>query len=226
MKSVILFDLDGTLLYTLPSITAAMNRTLKRFGLEAISLERVRELVGNSSRYLVEHAIKESGGSDWSKEQCEHFLDAYNTDYLSHPIEGTTPYPGAEALLDALKEEGKQLWVYSNKPDAIAKQVVHHFFGMRFDRIRGYREDTPRKPHPEGVYALLEESGKQAKDVLYIGDSEVDWKLAQAAGLDMLLLSYGFRREEELRKTTTATSFIASPEELQKKLLTPACGYV
>ena len=115
MKSVILFDLDGTLLYTLPSITAAMNRTLKRFGLEAISLERVRELVGNSSRYLVEHAIKESGGSDWSKEQCEHFLDAYNADYLSHSIEGTTPYPGAEALLDALKEEGKQLWVYSNK---------------------------------------------------------------------------------------------------------------
>ena len=73
---------------------------------------------------------------------------------------------------------------------------------------------------------MLEESGKQAKDVLYIGDSEVDWKLAQAAGLDMLLLSYGFRREEELRKTTTATSFIASPEELQKKLLTSACGYV
>ena len=63
VKTVILFDLDGTLLYTLPSITAALNRTLERYGLSAISLERVRELVGNSSRYLVEHTLDETGGA-------------------------------------------------------------------------------------------------------------------------------------------------------------------
>ena len=219
MKTVILFDLDGTLLYTLPSITAAMNRTLQRFGLREISLERVRELVGNSSRYLVEHATQESGASGWTYEQTEHFLDAYNADYLAHPIEGTSPYPGSEALLDALKKQGKQIWVYSNKPDAIVHEVVKHFFGDRFDCLRGYREDTPRKPDPAGVYAMLKESGKQVTDVLYVGDSEVDWKMAQAAGLDMLLLSYGFRTEEELRQTTTATSFIATPEALERALL-------
>lgn len=225
MKSVILFDLDGTLLYTLPSITAAMNRTLERFGLRLISLERVRQLVGNSSRYLVEHAVAECGGNGWSDGQIKAFLDAYNADYLSHPIEGTTPYPGTETLLDALKVQKKQVWVYSNKPDAIAKEVVHHFFGARVDQIRGYREDTARKPDPEGVYAMLKEGGKQVSDVLYVGDSEVDWKLAQAAGLDMLLLSYGFRSEEELRKTTTAKSFIATPEQLKSVLLGYSSSY-
>lgn len=219
MKSVILFDLDGTLLYTLPSITAALNRTLTRHGLREITLARVRELVGNSSRYLVEHAVQESGGQSWSTEQIDRFLEAYNADYLSHAIEGTTPYPETERLLDALKARGKQLWVYSNKPDAIAKEVVQHFFGERLDRVRGYREDTPRKPDPAGVYAMLAESGKEKEDLLYVGDSEVDWKLAQNAGLTMLMLSYGFRTEEELRATTTAKTFIATPEQLREALL-------
>lgn len=218
MKTVILFDLDGTLLYTLPSITAALNRTLERYGLSAISLERVRELVGNSSRYLVDHTLDETGGAAWTAEKRTEFLDAYNGDYLSHPIEDTHPYEGIADLLQALKAAGKTLWVYSNKPDAIAKEVVKHFFGDTLDVVRGFREDTPRKPDPTGVFCMMEEAGVKKEDMYYVGDSEVDWKLGKAAGLETIMVSYGFRTREELLRTTDADP-VASVEALHQMLL-------
>ena len=203
VKTVILFDLDGTLLYTLPSITAALNRTLERYGLSAISLERVRELVGNSSRYLVEHTLDETGGAAWTAEKRTEFLH---------------PYEGIADLLQALKAAGKTLWVYSNKPDAIAKEVVKHFFGDALDVVRGFREDTPRKPDPTGVFCMMEEAGVKKEDMYYVGDSEVDWKLGKAAGLETIMVSYGFRTREELLRTTDADP-VASVEALHQMLL-------
>ncbi len=218
MYDVYVFDLDGTLLDTLPSITAGVNRALASYHLPPVSLERARQLVGNASQYLTDHAL-EDAGVDWDEDQRRAFVDVYHQAYWSDPIEATHPYDGVARLLEALKDGGKRLMVFSNKPDALVVRLVHHFFGTElFEQVRGLREGVPRKPDPAGLFDMMRDAGVESDRVLYIGDSEVDAALGKAAGVDTVLLTSGYRSAQELEPLKVSAKY-ASVEALYEGLM-------
>ncbi len=212
-KNVVVFDLDGTLLYTIESIAYHLNKTLVEYGLQAISREKVLEYVGNSSRYLVEKAVADSD-PNMDGDRVTALLDDYNESYFEDPLPMTRPYPGMEVLLKALKDHGCRLAVFSNKPDGIAKRVVEHFFGEGFfSFIRGFLEEIPRKPDKACMDRLLQDMGAEAEQVVYVGDSDVDGMTGENAGLDTVLVTYGYRSRDQLARFSQA-ELVDSVEEL------------
>lgn len=201
-KRLLVFDLDGTLLYTLPSILRGLNRTLEPLGRGKITIEECREFVGNGSEKLVLRSLKRLGLENLSSQKKKEILQAYNQAYLSDPIEGTRPYPGIFDFIKERKEAGDLLGVFSNKPDFICQPILRHFFQEgTFDLVRGARPDTPKKPDPRGLFSMMEDLGLEPHSTIYIGDSEVDALLGKAAGARTLLVSYGYRDRPLLEET-------------------------
>lgn len=203
MISLLIFDLDGTLLDTVQSLTNQVNRALQREGLKPLPVPVVQGLLGNGSAYLINGALDRAGGQDLGSEERARILADYNRAYLADPTVDTVPYPGMRELLVHEKEKGRQLGVFTNKPHAIAVEVLDYFFGdlvggKVFDVIQGQVDTIPRKPNPQGLYHMIEQTGISRKETLYIGDSEVDALTGKNAGLKTLLVSYGFREAEAL----------------------------
>ncbi len=193
MPQAILFDLDGTLVDSVPDIAAAMNRSLRRAGLPTHPAERYRQMVGNGARILTERAAA------GHPEAFERVYRMYRKDYALHLLRETRPYPGIPALLEALRARGKRLFVLSNKDEADVRKVLEGCFpGFRFDRVRGRLDAFPLKPDPASARDLLRLEGLLPRDVCVVGDSAVDIALAKALGAPSLGCAWGFRGAQEL----------------------------
>ena len=125
-----------------------------------------------------------------------------------------TAYRGIERMIEKLKEKEVKLAVLSNKPHRQTVKVAQEIFGGDvFDALQGQQEGIPRKPSPEGIYAILEKLGVSKEECLYVGDSEVDVATGTAAGTKTVSVAWGFRTEDQLR-AAGASLIIRSPEEL------------
>ena len=192
MYNACIFDLDGTLTDTLESLAYSVNETMKEMGMPQITTEQCREFVGNGAKVLIEKTLKASGD-----EKLTRFDEAYET-YLRIFDKCCTyrvkPYPGIPEMLKEMKAQGLKLGVLSNKPDRQAVHVVEEIFGKNiFDHIQGQKDGVPRKPDPTAVLSIAAEFGSDPSETLYIGDSEVDGATGKAAGMDTVLVTWGFR---------------------------------
>ena len=203
-----LFDLDGTLLNTLPDIAAAMNWALARHQLAVFPEDAYRQLVGNGARVLAERAVRER------QELAEQVLADYQGRYETHCTERTRPYPGMPETLRALQEAGLRLCVLSNKPDADTRHVIARYYPeIAFDAVQGGRPGVPLKPDPAAALGLCEKLGLTPADFLYAGDSGVDMTCARRAGMTAVGVTWGFRGEDELR-AAGADHIVHAPQEL------------
>ena len=211
-----IFDLDGTLVDSLPGIAAGLNQALALHGLPSRSLERVRECVGNGSRMLVQRGI---GGNP-----PDALVDAVHRDFFPAYAEcwpeGTCLYPGVRSMLDALHREGLPLGVCSNKPHRYTVEIMQALFDwVPWAMILGQQESLPRKPDPCTALRIASHMNQPPGEIAFIGDSLVDFETATAAGMQPVLVTWGFGRVEELR---TATAHLAgSAPDLRKFLLAP-----
>ena len=214
MYKACIFDLDGTLTDTLESLTFSVNETMKEIGFPAITQEQCRQFVGNGAKVLIEKALR-AGGDD----ELIHFDEAfaaYGRIFDDNCTYHVTPYDGVPGLLRELKDRGMKLGVLSNKPDRQAVHVVKEIFGEGiFDEVRGQREGVPRKPDPAAVTAMAEAFGADASQTLYIGDSEVDAATGRGAGMDTILVSWGFRSRQVLEQAEPKW-IVDSAEEILK----------
>ena len=107
-----------------------------------------------------------------------------------------------------------KLGVLSNKPDRQAVHVVEGVFGEElFDLVQGQKEGIPRKPDPAAVLSMAEAFGARPSEMLYVGDSEVDAATGKAAGIDTVLVLWGFRSLEEL-KEAGASRIVETADEI------------
>ena len=197
MYRACIFDLDGTLTDTLESLTYSVNETMKELGLPEITSEQCREFVGNGAKVLIEKTLKASGDEDLSR--FDEAFAAYQRIFDKCCTYRVKPYPGIPEMLGAMKERGLRLGVLSNKPDRQAVHVVEEIFGKGvFDHIQGQKDGVPRKPDPTAVLSIAGEFGVSPAETLYIGDSEVDGATGKAAGMDTILVSWGFRYRDVL----------------------------
>lgn len=212
MYRACIFDLDGTLTDTLESLTYSVNETMKEIGLAQITEEQCRQFVGNGAKELIRKTLSVSG--DEKQEMLEKACEAYGRIFDQNCTYHVNPYPGIEEMLTVMKDKDMRLGVLSNKPDRQAVSVVEHVFGPQiFDRVQGQKEGVPRKPDPAALILMARSFGVAPDEVLYIGDSEVDAATGRAAGMDTVLVSWGFRSREELRKAG-ADKIVDSVEEI------------
>lgn len=193
-KKLLIFDLDGTLINTLEDLNKATNVGLEKYGYPSRSLEETRNDIGNGVKKLIERSIP--GGKD-----NPDYLGVFNefrSYYITHYFEYSKPYKNTQETLSFLKNKGYKLAVVSNKFDEGAKKLVTTFFPDIFDVIQGSIETLNYKPYPDLVNKVLNELNINNKDALYIGDTEVDYETAINSKLDVVLVTYGYRKIEEL----------------------------
>ena len=184
MKIGILFDLDGTLLNTLEDLKDATNAALRHFGCAERTLEEIRTFVGNGARNQIRLSLP--GKAD--DPDLDAVLEWYKAYYADHCQIKTAPYPGIGDMLNALK--GKwPMAIVSNKPDNAVKTLcAEHFPGIY---ALGEAPDCPRKPAPDMVFKAMKAIG--VEKCIYVGDSEVDIRTANNAGVPCVSVLWGFR---------------------------------
>ena len=210
----VIFDLDGTLLYTLEDLYLATNHALAAQGFPPRTRDEVRSFVGNGYRRLFALACPPES-TDAEQEQA---LATFNTYYLAHAQDHTAPYPGIPELLTRLANADIPLAVVSNKGDAAVRELMDATFPGAFRAVAGEREGVRRKPAPDTVNEVMRQLGLSPAEVVLVGDSEVDVATAANAGCACIAVTWGYRSVEELR-AAGATVLANDCDELTALLL-------
>ena len=188
----VVFDLDGTLIDSLPDIAAAMNRLLADVGRAPLSETEIRAMIGDGASTLVERAFEASGGQDGP---VAPLLARFLAEYEPRAAEATRPFPGVMATLAALKESGLALAVCTNKPSGATREVLAALdLEGFFAAVVGGDEAPALKPDPRHVTAVLARLGVAAECAVMVGDSINDIEAAHRAGLPAVAVSFGYTR--------------------------------
>ena len=186
----ILFDLDGTLIDSVPDIQAAVNHVFEAEGQAGFDLATVTGFVGNGLPMLVRRAM------------AARSLDAAAHDRLTQAVLAryttagsglTRVYPGVSAALELLQTAGHPMGICTNKPEAAARQILEELdLAQFFQSIVGGDRLSVLKPDPAPLHLCMAELGVET--ALFVGDSEIDAAAAQQANLPFLLYTEGYRK--------------------------------
>ena len=157
----------------------------------------------------MERAIPDGLNNPRFDEVYQEFRDHY----LHHGLDTTVPYPGIMELLQALKDEGKQIAVVSNKFYKATEELCQHFFGGLVDVAIGEREGIRKKPAPDTVDEALRQLNADRAHAVYIGDSDVDIQTARNSGLPCISVLWGFR-DQDFLLAHGATTLVANPSDI------------
>ena len=220
MIRAVVFDLDGTLLDTIPDIAGALNRALASQGLPTHTVEECKTFIGGGIREAVRRAVP-SGTPDAVQ---ENVLAFYKEDYRQRCTEGTDYYPGVRELLAGLTAAEVSVGVLSNKTEATAQHIVRTYFPqVDFRCVHGRAEGRPLKPDPGAAAPVLEELGLPPEDIAYVGDSGTDIIFARNTGMLPVGAPWGYRSREELAAEGAAL-LPKDPTQLLEQLLDAARG--
>ena len=217
---IIIFDLDGTLLNTIDDLGYACNHALKQAGFAMHKIANYPQMVGNGINNLIRRALPESERTEENVLRVRELFVPY---YNAHNCDFTRPYKGIPEVLAALKAQGHLLAVASNKYQVATEKIVEHFFPGLFDVVLGEREGIERKPNPQIVYDILSSlnpltSNPLTSNLLYIGDSLVDWETATNAHVPFVACSWGFVPRETL-VGKGLKHIVDTPEEIMNETL-------
>ncbi|RMH82059.1 phosphoglycolate phosphatase [Pseudomonas sp. AOB-7] len=193
LPRLVMFDLDGTLVDSVPDLAAAVDRMLVELGREPVGVDRVRDWVGNGARVLVRRAL--AGGLEHaavSEAEADvalvRFLDIYAD---CHQL--TALYPGVHELLEALSTAAVELAVVTNKPERFVAPLLEQVgLGGYFRWIVGGDTLPQQKPDPAALLQVMRLAGVNAAQALFVGDSRNDVLAARAAGVPCVAVSYGY----------------------------------
>lgn len=190
----ILFDLDGTLIDSVPDIAAAVNELLPLYGLEAVSVDQVRKMVGEGVRKLVERAFAARDVA-LDKGELDERYERMMTIYGKHLTGRTELLDGAEKILVDYHCEGVKLAVVTNKPEGFSRTILDHFglSGM-IGAVVGGDTCPDRKPEPGMLYHTADILGVNKDDCLMVGDSPADIEAARNAGMKSVVVRGGYSR--------------------------------
>ena len=195
-----MFDLDGTLIDSVPDITAAVAELLASEQLPALSEAQVRRMIGRGLKVLVRRVYDAQGiALDEASLECR--LADMREVYTRHLTGRTTLMPGVREGLEFLKSRGCALAVVTNKPVAATETILGHFdLSGYFSVVIGDSTEPPlsllaRKPQPDMLFEALRRLGVTADEAVMIGDSGVDVRAARAAGVRVIAVRGGYSVE-------------------------------
>lgn len=199
----VLFDLDGTLVDTGPDIAAAVNRMLADMRRPARPAARIMQWVGEGSGRLVRRAL--AGGTDEEDKVPEDELargfGLFYRHYAAGICNRSEPYPDARPTLKLLRESRIRVGCVTNKPERLARMLFDALdLTDLFDVIVGGDTLRFRKPRPEPIQCACRRLQVRPADGVYVGDSATDCRAADAAGMRMVAVTYGYNRGLDLTK--------------------------
>lgn len=213
MAKALIFDLDGTLVESLPGIAASLNRALALHGLPGHKHAAVRSFIGDGATMLVTRALSPSTAAI----HLESVLKCFGEDYAISWQDGTVPYEGIPELLADLKSREIPMAVLSNKPHAFTIEIVEKLFPPdTFSAILGNRAGMPHKPDPTGALEIADTLTTLPENCILIGDSTMDLDTAKNAGMHSIAVTWGYHDRERL----SAADAIAETVEELARLLT------
>jgi phosphoglycolate phosphatase len=218
---LLLFDLDGTLVDTLPDLTNAVNEALRECGHAPLLPAEVRPMIGDGMAMLLARAFAaRSGAAAEAEAMHEQFLQIYEGVATAN----SHPYPGVAETLATVRQRGYRTAVATNKPQRATEEVLRGVgLAPLFDAVAGGDRYPYRKPDPRHLLDLIGEIGGDPGRAAMIGDSENDAASARAAGLKLVLMRYGYARIDpaELGADRVLDRFDELPGALQTLGLLP-----
>jgi len=193
-RFLLLFDLDGTLVDTLPDLTNALNEVLSERGHAPLSPADVKPMVGDGMAMLLRRGFAARGATPAEAEAMQpRFIAVYE----AAATRLSRPYPGVAETLAALRRAGYATAVCTNKPQHATGAVLRGTgLDTLFDGWAGGDRFAVRKPDPGHLLSLVAALGGEAARAAMIGDSENDALAAHAAGLPLFLMRYGYARAD------------------------------
>ncbi len=214
MKKGLIFDLDGTLVDSLPGIAVTLNRCLATHGFPKHSDAAVRTFVGDGLRKLIERATPRQTGP----EQTQALVALFKKDYETLWQQGTHPFPGIPDLLHQLQQNGHPLAILSNKPHEVTGTIVRTVFPtIHFQAVLGQQDGTPLKPDPASALRIAGQLGLAPADCILIGDSSIDIQTAANAGMSSIGVDWGYHDRDKLT-AAGAKLIAATPTEITATL--------
>lgn len=188
----VLFDLDGTLVDSVPDLAGSLNVLLERRGLPPLALDEVRAMVGDGIEKLVERAFA-ARGEDPARAMATGAYGEMIEIYGGRLSEETTLMPGALETLEALRLAGVLLAVVTNKAQSATDAILVDFGLMPFlDAVVGGDRGHAKKPAPDIPLAALARLGITPAEAVLVGDGPADVGAARAAGLPVILVRGGY----------------------------------
>ncbi|MBL1143056.1 MAG: phosphoglycolate phosphatase [Proteobacteria bacterium] len=200
---LVLLDLDGTLVDSIPDLANAVNKTLAEFSIKVRDINSIRSWVGNGVEKLLHRAITNDIDGEAESElygkAYSFFMDTYRNNMCVESI----CYPGVRKGIDYLKDQNIKLGCVTNKSEQFVGPILEHL-GLKNDMSIIIGGDTLAKKKPDPLPLLHAASVFEAdpKQSLMIGDSVSDVKAARAADFQIVCVSYGYNHGKDIRETS------------------------
>jgi phosphoglycolate phosphatase len=211
----LLLDLDGTLVNTVPDLTAVLNRLMRSRDLAEFTQPETARMVGDGVAKLVERAFTARGRSPDSEAVAD-----FSADYGAHAAVESQPYPGVVEGLRQLDEDGWRLGVCTNKPEAAARSLLSALgLDSRFGAIGGGDSFPVRKPDPRHLLATLAAAGGCRQSAVMAGDHVNDVAAASRAGLPCIFAAWGYGPPEMAQGAVAVAQNFTEVVEIARRLL-------
>jgi len=190
----VVFDLDGTLVDSIPDVIGAMNRVLAEHGRRAVSLDEGRQMVGEGAGALIQRAFGATGAPP-EPNAMDQLIRRYLEWYRHYPAVETEVFPGVRETLRTLRDAGVALGVCTNKPHEMVAPVLDALnLSDYFSAALGAGALAFKKPDPRHMNAVIERIGGKPDSAAYVGDGPTDVEAARAAKLPVVLVTWGYTR--------------------------------
>lgn len=191
-RPIVVFDLDGTLVDTAPDLVDTLNLILTREGIPPLVYDDARMLIGGGVRPMLERALEEQGRVLPTNE-VDDLFEAFLQHYADHIADRSRLFPGVEQALDNLQQRGCVLAVCTNKFERLSRLLLDKLnLSQRFAAICGQDTFEVKKPHPDALRKTVAAAGGDIARTVMIGDSATDIRVAQAAGVPVVAVDFGY----------------------------------
>jgi len=197
---LVLIDLDGTLVDSLPDIAFCVDRMLTELALPTVGAERVGQWIGNGTDILVRRALAGNLHGEVDEERYARALPLFRALYGAHTSERSRVYDGVAAGLDYLHATGAALACVTNKPSAFSHKLLADMeLDRHFSLVISGDTLARKKPDPLPLLHAARHFAVPPEQALLIGDSANDVKAARAAGFRIVCVSYGYNHGDDIR---------------------------
>ena len=196
MNKLIIFDLDGTLIHSVPDILEQINITLAHFNYPLCTENQIRQYIGNGARNLVKRCF-----GDLTEEDLDQKLAFYNKIYTACGSPKTHVFEGMDKVLVELKKRGYKLAILTNKPQMTTDKVYQKYLSQYgFDMVVGQSNNVKCKPDKTATLNILKTLDVSEENTYFIGDGQTDIETAYNANIKHIAVLWGYRDKDQLEK--------------------------